>query len=65
MPQRTRSNRELGRRIAAAADAIKCLSRVAASHPEIAEIEVNPLLVTADGALGLDARMVPASGEDR
>jgi acyl-CoA synthetase (NDP forming) len=51
--------------IAAAADAIKCLSRVAASHPEIAEIEVNPLLVTADGALGLDARMVPASGEDR
>jgi len=48
---------------AAAAEAIERLSRVAASHPEIAEIEVNPLLVTAEGALGLDARLVPASGE--
>jgi hypothetical protein len=37
---------------------------VAASHPEIAELEVNPLLVTADGALGLDARVVPAVGQD-
>jgi acyl-CoA synthetase (NDP forming) len=50
--------------IAAAADAIACLSRVAASHPEIAEIEVNPLLVTPDGALGLDARIVAARRED-
>jgi acetate---CoA ligase (ADP-forming) len=49
---------------AAAAEAIVCLSRVAASHPEIAEIEVNPLLVTAEGALGLDARMVPAGREE-
>jgi acetate---CoA ligase (ADP-forming) len=48
----------------AAAEAIVRLSRVAASHPEVAEIEVNPLLVTADGALGLDARIVPASPED-
>ncbi len=34
------------------------LSRVAAAHPEIAEIEINPLLVTPDGAVGLDARIV-------
>jgi acetate---CoA ligase (ADP-forming) len=50
--------------IAAAAEAVACVSRVAASHPEVAEIEVNPLLVTADGALGLDARLIPAGRED-
>jgi acetate---CoA ligase (ADP-forming) len=49
---------------AAAAEAVACVSRVAASHPEVAEIEVNPLLVTTDGALGLDARLVPAGKED-
>jgi acyl-CoA synthetase (NDP forming) len=46
--------------VAAAARAVAALSEVAARHPEIAELEVNPLLVTADGALGLDARVVPA-----
>jgi acetate---CoA ligase (ADP-forming) len=46
--------------VAAAADAVERLSHVAASHPEIAEIEVNPLLVSPDGAVGLDARVVPA-----
>jgi acyl-CoA synthetase (NDP forming) len=50
--------------IAAAADAIVRLSRVAASHPEIAELEVNPLLVTTDGARALDGRIVLARGED-
>jgi acyl-CoA synthetase (NDP forming) len=49
--------------VAAAAEAVERLSLVAASHPEVAEIEINPLLVTADGALGLDARVVPASPE--
>ncbi len=36
------------------------LSRLAADHPEIEEIEVNPLLVTVDGVVGLDARVVLA-----
>lgn len=44
--------------VTAAARAASALSRVAAERPEIAELEINPLLVTPDGALGLDARVV-------
>jgi acetate---CoA ligase (ADP-forming) len=46
----------------AAASAVAALSRVAAAHPEIAEIEVNPLLALPEGAVGLDARAVPKRG---
>ena len=46
----------------AAARAAAALSRFAAAHAEIAEVEINPLLVTADGALGLDARIVLVHG---
>jgi acyl-CoA synthetase (NDP forming) len=42
----------------AAARALAALSRLAAAHPELAEVEVNPLLVTPAGAVGLDARVV-------
>ena len=51
----------LGRRgrprldIDAAARALSALSRLAATMPEVAEIEVNPLLVLQTGVLGLDA----------
>jgi acyl-CoA synthetase (NDP forming) len=46
--------------LAAAADAAVALSRLAAARPDIAEIEINPLLVTPKGALALDARIIPA-----
>jgi acyl-CoA synthetase (NDP forming) len=45
-----------------AAEAIAALSRVAAERPAIAEVEVNPLLVTPEGAVGLDARLVLEKG---
>jgi succinyl-CoA synthetase beta subunit len=44
--------------VAAAARAAAALSRLAAARPDIAEIEVNPLLVTPAGAVGLDARII-------
>jgi hypothetical protein len=42
----------------AAARALSALSHVAAAHPELAELEINPLLVLPSGALALDARFV-------
>ena len=49
----------------AAADALATLSAVAAAHPEIRELEINPLLVLGDGVLALDARAVVATvGEE-
>ncbi|HEX4009616.1 MAG TPA: acetate--CoA ligase family protein [Solirubrobacteraceae bacterium] len=46
--------------IGGAAAALAALSRVAAAHPELTEIEINPLLVTPGAAIALDARIVPA-----
>ena len=43
----------------AAAEAVAALSRFAAAHPELTDVEVNPLLVRERGAVGLDARVVP------
>ncbi len=52
--------------VGAAANAAVALSQLAAARPDIAEIEVNPLLVTPEGALALDARIIPAheGGDD-
>jgi acyl-CoA synthetase (NDP forming) len=50
--------------VGAAARAIAILSGVAAEHPEIDELEVNPLLVLPNGALGLDARIVIGGYDD-
>ncbi len=44
--------------VRAAAEAASALSRLAAQAPWIAELEINPLLVTPGGAVGLDARLV-------
>jgi acyl-CoA synthetase (NDP forming) len=46
--------------LAAAADALSALSRFAAEHLEVVEVEINPLLVRSDGAVGLDARILLA-----
>lgn len=46
--------------VAAAARAAVALANLAASRPDISEIEINPLLVTPTGAIALDARIVTA-----
>jgi acetate---CoA ligase (ADP-forming) len=51
--------------VGAAARAAAALSQVAAARPDVAEIEINPLLVTPSGATALDARVIAREkGED-
>jgi succinyl-CoA synthetase beta subunit len=50
--------------VGAAARVAAALSRFAAAHPEVAEVEVNPLLVTPTAAVALDARIVLAGEGD-
>ena len=50
--------------VAAAGHAAAALSLLAAARPDIAEIEINPLLATPDGALALDARIIPKGDGD-
>ena len=47
----------------AAARAAATLSRFAAAHPDLSDVEINPLLVLPEGVLALDARLVFASAE--
>ena len=42
----------------AIADVAMALSRALVEHPEIAELEINPLRMSKDGALALDALVV-------
>jgi acyl-CoA synthetase (NDP forming) len=44
--------------IAAATRVAARLSHLAAARPDVAEIEINPLLVTPTGAVALDARVI-------
>lgn len=44
------------------ADALVRVARLGADFPEIAELDVNPLLVSADGALAVDARVLLDDG---
>ena len=43
----------------AVAEQVAAITRFACAHPELADVEVNPLLATADGAVALDARAIP------
>ena len=47
----------------ALADVVVAVSHVAASHPEIAELEVNPVLASASGCIALDARAILAGSD--
>jgi len=40
------------------------LSYLAADYPEIMELDINPLLVSQDGLVAVDARIVTETGED-
>jgi acetate---CoA ligase (ADP-forming) len=44
--------------LAAASATLARLSAWASEHPEVREIEINPLLVTPEGVVGLDARIL-------
>jgi len=48
----------------AIADLVVALSRFADEHPEIDEVDLNPVIASASGALAADALVVyaPASG---
>ena len=46
----------------AVAAALVALGRLALDHPEIAEADVNPLILSANGAIAVDALVVVERG---
>ncbi len=46
----------------ALAATIVALARLAVDHPEIAEVDVNPLILSADGATAVDALVIVDRG---
>ncbi len=47
----------------AATDVVAALSRLALDHPDVSEVDVNPLFVSRTGALAADALIVMAEGK--
>jgi acetyltransferase len=45
--------------------AILDFSRLVAEHPELSEVEINPLIISPSGACAVDARAVAAAKEPR
>jgi hypothetical protein len=48
---------------AALAEVLVTLGRIAGEHPDIEEVDVNPLILTSDGPVAVDA-LVVLSGRD-
>jgi hypothetical protein len=46
-------------------DAVVAVSRLAAEHPEISEIDINPLLVSPERAVALDCLITLGDREER
>jgi acyl-CoA synthetase (NDP forming) len=45
--------------LAALAELVARVSELAAAHPELVELELNPVLAGPSGVVALDARVVP------
>jgi hypothetical protein len=43
-------------------DLLVRMSAIVEAHPEIAELEFNPVIAGADGAVAVDARITVAAG---